>query len=157
MCLRYWSASPPPVRLTLGNYPSMDCPRPPVGIPDSSLIFKVCTAAAQAKFWVISAVLRLAGYTTLSTKLWSGWQVEIDLLKSSIRVVLCTLFSGNFEGNIANHRKGGIFRLSVSCQSNNSGSPHCLCGAVCHVGRKQCSACRICAQMFLNLGFRGYI
>ncbi|KAK9916501.1 hypothetical protein WJX75_003432 [Coccomyxa subellipsoidea] len=102
MGYRYWSASPPPVRLTLGDYPSMDCPRPPVGIPDSSLIFRVCTAAAQAKFWVISAVLRLAGYTTLSTKLWSGWQAWRTYNRSALdfNLFFCSAMSERLERHL---------------------------------------------------------
>lgn len=91
---RYWSASPPPVRLTLGDYPSMDCPRPPVGMSDSSWVFALLTAASHVKFWAISAVLRLAGRAALSAKLWSGWQVSflhltLHLIASISNNALC--------------------------------------------------------------------
>ncbi|EIE26253.1 hypothetical protein COCSUDRAFT_46011 [Coccomyxa subellipsoidea C-169] len=102
MGYRYWSASPPPVRLTLGNYPSMDCRRPPVGIPDDSLIFKLCTATAQAKFWVISAALRLAGYGALSSKLWSGWQAWRTYNRSALdfNLFFCSAMSQRLERHL---------------------------------------------------------
>ncbi|CAL8466501.1 g6037 [Coccomyxa elongata] len=102
MGYRYWSASPPPVRLTLGGYPSMDCPRPPVGMSDSSWIFAILTAASHVKFWAISAALRLAGRAALSAKLWSGWQAWRTYNRSALdfNLFFCAARSQRMERHL---------------------------------------------------------
>ena len=73
---RYWSADPAPLRLTLGGYPRMDDGHPPVGLCDSSWSFWAWTGLAQAKFWILSRLLRLCGQGHFATRLWNGWQVS---------------------------------------------------------------------------------
>ncbi|BDA41209.1 probable fatty acyl-CoA reductase 2 [Coccomyxa sp. Obi] len=108
MGYRYWSASPPPVRLTLGDYPSMDCPRPPVGMSDSSWIFALLTAASHVKFWAISAALRLAGRAALSAKLWSGWQAWRTYNRSALdfNLFFCAAGSQRLERNLPACERG---------------------------------------------------
>ncbi len=73
---RYWSVDPAPLRLTLGGYPRMDDGHPPVGLSDSSWSFAFWTGVAQAKFWILSRLLRLMGQSHFANKLWNGWQVR---------------------------------------------------------------------------------
>ena len=76
-CCRYWSEHPPPTRLSVGEYPRMDAPTPPVGVPDDSWTFWRWNAAANAKFWAISGALKALGQSALATKIWAGWQVRL--------------------------------------------------------------------------------
>ena len=67
------------MRLALGEYPRMDKPTPPVGVPDDSWTFWRWNTVSGAKFWALSGALRALGQPCLANKIWSGWQVMLPV------------------------------------------------------------------------------
>ena len=70
----FWNAAPPPHRFTSGRYPTCDDPHS--YMDEATWHFWARCRLADAKFWLISLLLRVLGYAAVSAKVWSGWQAR---------------------------------------------------------------------------------
>lgn len=70
----FWDAQPPPRRFTQEPYKTADSPQ--AYMDEASWHFWVLCRLGDAKFWLISLLLRLLGYAALSAKVWGGWQAR---------------------------------------------------------------------------------
>ncbi len=48
----------------------------PVGLPERGWVFWLWVLMDHIKFWILSALLSLFGYTVYAQKLWTGWTVR---------------------------------------------------------------------------------
>ena len=64
------------MRLAVGEYPRMDKPTPPAGVPDDSWTFQRWNAVAGAKFYAVSCALSATFQSKLAAKIWNGWKVS---------------------------------------------------------------------------------
>ena len=70
----FWDAQPPPRRFTAEPYKTADSPQ--TYLDEASWRFWALCRLGDAKFWLISLLLRLLGYAGLAAKVWGGWQVR---------------------------------------------------------------------------------
>ena len=121
---RYWSASPPPLRLTLGSYPRMDTSCPPVGMSEQSWAFRMWTMLSQAKFWLLSGLLSMFGQSALAAKLWTGWLVRCSGPAVSGPAIVSRLLSSCAPPT---HVVAGLLEVSLMLCAFRCGAAACLC------------------------------
>ena len=71
----FWDAQPPPRRFTAEPYKTADSPQ--AYLDEASWRFWALCRLGDAKFWLISLLLRLLGYAALAAKVWGGWQARL--------------------------------------------------------------------------------
>ena len=45
-------------------------------LAENTHLFRLWTAAKNAKFWTLATLLHMFGYTAMARRLWGGWQVK---------------------------------------------------------------------------------